>query len=320
MTTIKSTTEKKERDDTIHKCDVLFLTQLTIGGDNYRYNKKHIEKKLISLGLTNDKLPKYSRYRNSISFVLTHKVNDYSIKGFLNDNSSYSGGKSKFVKVGVFRNLNKDIKDCIFGDEEYHSSYMKNARLREDTEKFSEIRNTLDTLNNLSTTFHSRPSATESFDYIMSQTDEIKQQVFLIDNENENGGAEYMRKVLNSGYSTCDYDYDIVSIYQSSDRLHMNFEQNIERFTQYITPEKFEEQFKLKEYLDNLEKEYSKDKDVSVKLELNKTFDIKLTRTLDDTDESLMCRAKDILYDNLINTLKTSDDIIVTPNKECEVA
>ena len=98
----------------------------------------------------------------------------------------------------------------------------------------------------------------------------------------------------------------------------MNFEQNIERFTQYITPEKFEEQFKLKEYLDNLEKEYSKDKDVSVKLELNKTFDIKLTRTLDDTDESLMCRAKDILYSNLINTLKTSDDIIAISNKESE--
>ena len=65
MTTIKSTTEKKERDDTIHKCDVLFLTQLTIGGDNYRYNKKHIEKKLISL---DSKLyPKLSAEKMSVN-------------------------------------------------------------------------------------------------------------------------------------------------------------------------------------------------------------------------------------------------------------
>ena len=312
MTTINSTTEKKERDDTIHKCDVLFLTQLTIGGDNYRYNKKHIEKKLISLGLTHDKLPKYSRYRNSISFVLTHKVKNYSIQGFLNTHTLYSGGKSKFAKVGVFRDLNKDIKDCIFGDED-HASYMRNARLRENTEKFSEMRNTLKTLNNRTCTTSTKFDE-ESFNYIMSQADEIKQQVFLIDDENENGGAEYMRKVMNSGYSTGDYDYDIVSIYQSSNRNH------IERFTQYITPEKFEEQFKLKEHLDNLEKEYSKDKDVSVKLCLNKTFDIKLTRTLDDTDESLMSRAKDILYSNLIDTLKTSDDVIAISNKESEVA
>lgn len=312
MTTIKSTTEKKVRDDTTHKCDLLFLTKLTIGGDNYRYNKKHIELELLKLGIIQDKLPKYSKYREDISFVFTHKVKNYSIKGFLNNRKTHSGGNSKFVKVGVFRDLKSDIDECVFGEVNNFSRY---AHSKKRPEQWSEITSTLGTLNFLSNTFNSRPSVQESYHYILSQTDQIQQYLFPIDNEDESGGAKYMDKVMGyRGYGSNDYDGDIVCVYgqmEGSKNL-------IDRFTQYITPEKFEEHFKLKEHLDNLEKEYSKDKDVSVKLELNKTFDIKLTRTLDDTDESLMCRAKDILYSNLINTLKTSDDIIAISNKESE--
>ena len=66
MTTLNLTTTKKVRDNTTHNCDLLFLTKLTIGGDNFRYNKKHIELELLKLGIIQDKLPKYSKHFTEI--------------------------------------------------------------------------------------------------------------------------------------------------------------------------------------------------------------------------------------------------------------
>ena len=125
VTEINVTTNKRVRDNTKHKCDVLFQTQLTIGGENYRYNKKHIEKDLMRLGLISEKLPKYSKYQNRISFVITHKVKDYSIQGFLND------GKTKYAKVGVFKDLRKDIHECIFGNKNHFG--RRYAEIRNNT-------------------------------------------------------------------------------------------------------------------------------------------------------------------------------------------
>ena len=302
MTTLNLTTTKKVRDNTTHNCDLLFLTKLTIGGDNFRYNKKHIELELLKLGIIQDKLPKYSKHFTEIRFTFTHKVNNYSIKGFLNNNSTYSGGNSKFCKVGVFRDLKSDIDECVFGEDTGYSNRYAHSTKR--PEQWSEITSTLGTLNFLSNTFHSRPNARESYNYILGQTDQIQQYLFLIDNENENGGAKYMDKVLGyQGYSSNDYESDIVGLYKQM----TGSKKLIDRFTQYITPEKFEEHFKLKEHLDNLEKEYSKDKDVSVKLELNKTFDIKLTRTVNDTDESVLQKAKEIVFNSYFKAARNDE-------------
>ena len=298
VTKINVTTNKKVRDNTKHKCDVLFQTKLTIGGENYQYNKKHIENDLMRLGLIYDKLPKYSKYQNEISFVFSHKVKDYSIQGFLNN------GKTKYAKVGIFKDLRKDIHECIFGDEDCW--HPRSAEIKRNTKEFLNIKNTLENLNYISST--SEKFDQKSFDYLLNESNEIKQQVHLIDTENESGGSEYMRKVLNGGYSSNDYDYDIVGMYNCSDSRN-----HIDRHTQYITPEKFEDHFKLKEHLDNVEKEYLKDKDVSVQFKLNKVFDVNLTRTADDTDETLIQKARESIFEKYIkdNVLNQNNNLFI---------
>ena len=298
VTKINVTTNKKVRDNTKHKCDVLFQTQLTISGENYRYNKKHIEKDLMRLGLISEKLPKYSKYQNRISFVITHKVKDYSIQGFLNN------GKTKYAKVGIFKDLRKDIHKCIFGDEDCW--HRRHAEIRNNTKEFLNIKNTLENLNYISST--SEKFDQKSFDYLINESNEIEQQVHLIDTENESGGSEYMRKVLNGGYSSNDYDCEIVRMYNLSYTVGL-----INRFIQYITPEKFEDHFKLKEHLDNVEKEYSKEKDVSVQFKLNKVFDVNITRTVDDTDETLIRKARESIFENYVrdHVLNMNDNLLI---------
>ena len=87
----------------------------------------------------------------------------------------------------------------------------------------------------------------------------------------------------------------------------------INRFTQYITPEKFEDHFKLKEHLDNVEKEYSKEKDVSVQFKLNKVFDVNITRTVDDTDETLIRKARESIFENYVrdHVLNMNDNLLI---------
>ena len=302
LTKINVITKKKVRDNTNHNCDVLFQTKLTISGDNYRYNKKNIEVNLLKLELINDNLLKYSKYKDDISFVFTHKVKNYSIQGFLND------GKTKYAKVGVFNSLKKDIHKCIFGDKDHYSP--RRADIKKNTKNFLKIQSTLENLNHISST--STKFDQKSFNYLMNESNEIEQQVHLIDTENESGGAEYMRKVMHGGFSSTDYDYNIVRMYSSNNSL-------IDRFTQYITPEKFEDHFKLKEYLNNLEEEYSKEKNVSVKLKLNKVFDVNLIKTVDDTDESLIQKARQFVFREYVrnsvsdmNDTSLIDDLIVS--------
>ena len=168
VTKINVTTNKKW-EIIKHKCDVLFQTQLTISGENYRYNKKHIEKDLMRLGLISEKLPKYSKYQNRISFIITHKVKDYSIQGFLNN------GKTKYAKVGIFKDLRKDIHKCIFGDEDCW--HRRHAEIRNNTKEFLNIKNTLENLNYIS---HFR----KVLDYLINESNDWTTSSFN-DTENE---------------------------------------------------------------------------------------------------------------------------------------
>jgi ABC-type antimicrobial peptide transport system permease subunit len=294
MTKIKRTvdkTVKRKRDDVTHKCDVLFLTKLTIGGDNFKYRKKDIEKKLIELELTTE-LKKYSKYNTDISFVVSHKVKDYSLIGFLKDENT------KYNKLGVLCNLNKDIKTCIFGNEKHN--HVRSAILSEETEQFSKIRNTLETLNNLSATSEKFDDA--SFKYLLTQTTQIQQQLYLVDNDSEEGGSEYMRKVTNGGYGSGDYDYDIVSFYNCTSRNH------IERFTKSITSENFEEQFKLKEYLDKLEENFNSKVDHKFTIDLNKTYEVTFTDDVNIDKNVLSEKAINIVIKKIVETWNDSED------------
>ena len=64
---------------------------------------------------------------------------------------------------------------------------------------------------------------------------------------------------------------------------------------------------------------YSKEKNVSVKLKLNKVFDVNLIKTVDDTDESLIQKARQFVFREYVrnsvsdmNDTSLIDDLIVS--------
>ena len=311
MTKINSTSNRVVRDNITHKCDVIFCTTLRIDGEYYKNNKKEISDTLLLYKKINAELPRYSQRNDSVSILLKHRFNDYEITGFLDERNTQENDKyySKSRVAGVFCNLQSEIKTHLFEQDEVHGDVS--ADKDRNTQKFVELLNVLKKLN---TTTNDITSNDEGLDWFLSKTTEIRMNVFFVDKKELDTKWKDALFGL-SGYNSDSFLLDYVQFHSSRGMVDVK--------DYIISAINFEETFKLKEVFNNLEKEYSQDKDVSVKLKLNKTFDIKLTRSHDDTEESLMYKAKEILYSNLIESLTDnpmSDDVLAISNKEREVA
>ena len=126
---IDNTIIKKRRDDTVHNCDLIFFTNLKITDYAYKNNKKNIEERLLQLNYIKEPLPKYSKKNSRIECLVTHRITDFKLKGFVDSN---------FQENSDFKKVERDCRDllnsCFFKSED--RSYFDKCAAKSETEKF----------------------------------------------------------------------------------------------------------------------------------------------------------------------------------------
>ena len=275
--------EQRKRDDKSHNCEMIILTRLNISDNYFKLNKKEIEETLLREKYIDKPLPRYSKTNDSVSLLITHRINNFQLRGWKRENSDDS-----FSLVGVTSDCLGLIKSSIWGNLErnYFNSICSERNNPMKFNKQLEVFFKLQELNN-------NPE-TDIVNLFLTHATDIKQDVVIdhinLDIENEinsyvcGGNVGRTQSILKS------YHYGLEKSQTDKFVSHMSFG-------------KIDDEFKITEAFSNKDKEYSKQENIHINFNLSKDIELSLTSKADETEEDTIERAKDIVVRQLTNTI-----------------
>ena len=280
-------TNKRQRDDKVHNCDLIIRTRLNIVENQYKHYKKELEEKLLQAKLIDSGLRRYSTNNNFISCLLVHRITNFNLRGWKSDmNTSYSFKGVVSDCIGLIKNtIWKDRKDLLLAHQSVSSSI-------EDREHFTRQLNIFNRLQE----FVGNP-VREDVNIFLPLANEIIQTVCIIPKGYE------LTLPAPIGYSR-DYQRLYASSYNDE---YINLGNSIKNtknnpLVSYVDFSKFDEQFGISTAFNKLDEERSNSEDIHIKLNLNKEFDVSLTTKSNETKEDIFERAKEIVSKKLNNS------------------
>ena len=281
---IDNTIIKKRRDDTVHNCDLIFFTNLTITDDAYKNNKKNIEERLLQLNYIKEPLPKYSKKNSRIVCLVTHRITDFKLKGFVDSN---------FQENSDFEKVERDCRDllnsCFFKNEDrgnFHECAAKS-----ETEKFDNQKEILKKLQFIASDYNN-----EVVETFLVFANEISQCISAIPKDLD--FFHYIREYMNNESMLHHPSYDRFKQFRYAYFCDLN-DYQINSLINNVNFTDVDKEFKISETFLNKEQEYSKEKDIHLNFNLNKKIDISLTSNANETKEDLIERAKESIIKEL---------------------
>ena len=273
---------KRKRDDKVHNCDLIFFTRFNISGDYFKLNKKVIECNLQLEKYIQNPLPRYSKHNDRVSCLITHRINNFNLRGWKRDNTDDS-----YSFEGVAKDCVGLVKDTIWKDKFEYSLLP----ISSETNNPIQFKKQIDVFFKLQE-LNNNPES-EIVNLFLTYATEIIQDVIIVDKSFD---IQNERQTYNWG-NPQRVKETLLNFHAGLDETQTN------KFVSYMSFDKIDDEFKITEAFAEKEKEYSKLEDIHINFNLSKDIELSLTSELDETKEDLIERAKQVVVRELTSTM-----------------